>query len=87
MFRTTALGLAAAATLTLGVVGPVASAFANYAACDEQPGAKGCPAYYSGEPGKSSSLHRVAEKTGAMKSYAHSQAPKPSQSKEQPKRS
>jgi len=65
----TALGIAAAASLTLGTLLAPVAASANYSLCDEQPEAKGCPGYYTGEPGNLGSNHQVAPKKSV---HAHS---------------
>jgi hypothetical protein len=65
----TALGIAAAASLTLGTLLAPVAASANYSLCDEQPEAKGCPGYYQGEPGNLGFNQKVTPKKSV---HAHS---------------
>ena len=49
MLKTTILGLATAASLSL-VAAALSPAFANYGGCTENPSAKGCPGYIPPAP-------------------------------------
>ena len=49
MLKTVALGLATAASLSLGAAA-LTPALANYGSCTENPSAKGCPGYITPAP-------------------------------------
>ncbi len=61
MLKTTVLGLATVASLSLGAAA-LTPALANYAACTEDPEAKGCPGYITPAPDLQGSIERAAPK-------------------------